>query len=106
MSPPIKKRKRTVSQASQQLTPEIAPPTRSEDIYLDDGNIVLVAQDVAFRVHRSQLARHSEVFCDMLALAEQPTDAEAFDGCPVVRLSDMCKDVSELLRVLYDHMLV
>ena len=76
---------------------------RSADLYLDDGNIVLVAGNIAFRVHRSQLARHSEVFRDMLAIPSQPDGAEVSDGCPVVRLTDTPSDVLQLLLALYDN---
>jgi len=34
------------------------------DIWFPDGNIVLVAGSAAFKVHRGQLERHSEVFKD------------------------------------------
>jgi len=76
--------------------------TRSTDIYFDDGNIILVAGNIAFRVHRGQLARHSEVFRDLLLLP-QPAGAEVFDESPVVRLTDTSDDVLMLLRALYDN---
>ena len=37
----------------------------SSDIWFSDGNIVIVAGSAAFKVHRGQLERHSEVFKDM-----------------------------------------
>ena len=72
---------------------------RSEEFWLEDGNLVLVARDVAFRVYRGLLAAQSTVFQDMFASASPTTD-EAFDGCPVVRLSDSPEDLLHLLRVL------
>ena len=35
------------------------------DIWFPDGNIVPIAGSAAFKVHRGQLERHSEVFKDM-----------------------------------------
>lgn len=77
-----------------------AGPERGE-IWLDDGNIILIAQETAFRVHRSVLSRNSDVFRDILTVP-QPADAEMLDGLPVVRLSDSKRDVVHLLRALYD----
>ncbi|KAF8509838.1 hypothetical protein JB92DRAFT_2831819 [Gautieria morchelliformis] len=75
---------------------------RSEELYMDDGNLIVAAKDVAFRVHRSILARHSEVFRDMFEVVSLPSDAEIYDGHPVVPLSDAPEDVLRLLCALYD----
>ncbi|KAF8503041.1 hypothetical protein JB92DRAFT_2739917 [Gautieria morchelliformis] len=74
---------------------------RSEQYYIDDGNIVLFAEDVAFRVHKSQLARHSTTFQDMFAVATPLQSSETFDGLSVVRLSDKADEVLEFLQSLY-----
>ena len=73
------------------------------DLWLDDGNIVIVAQNTAFRVHKSLLMRHSEVFCNLLTIPQptNPGDAEMIEGYPVVRVTDTSSDFRELLRVLY-----
>ncbi|KAF8509839.1 hypothetical protein JB92DRAFT_2944096 [Gautieria morchelliformis] len=42
--------------------------TRSEELYMDGGNLI-VAVNVAFRVHISLLARRPELFRDMFAVA-------------------------------------
>ncbi|PPR07100.1 hypothetical protein CVT24_010936 [Panaeolus cyanescens] len=55
----------------------------------------------AFRIHRGVLARHSTVFNDMLSLP-QPADADLFEGCPVVPMYDLPKDLSSLIHYLYD----
>ncbi|KAJ7095738.1 hypothetical protein B0H15DRAFT_921062 [Mycena belliarum] len=79
--------------------------------WLDDGNIILATQDpqspsasTAFRVHRSVMARHSEVFESMF-LVPQPLSSEVvemFDGCPVVRMWDSPIELSHLIIALYD----
>ena len=67
---------------------EPAEPYTKGDVWLDDGNIILVADDnVAFRVLKSVLARDSEVFRNMFTVS-QPTENETFEGCPVVVLAD------------------
>ena len=75
------------------------------DFWFADGNIVLLAGDVAFKVHRGQLVRHSDVFHDMFSLP-QPAEGEAgqglVDGCQWVELHDDPADVLHLLRALYD----
>ena len=70
-----------------------------EEFWLEDGNIVLVTRDVAFRIYRGLLAAQSKVFEDMFASAAPTTD-ETLEGCPVVRLSDSPEDLMRLLRVL------
>ncbi|KAF8588747.1 hypothetical protein K439DRAFT_1405782 [Ramaria rubella] len=39
----------------------------------------------------------------MLSLPKQPDDDEMYDGCPVIRISDTAKDLSNLLRIFYDY---
>lgn len=66
-----------------------------------DGNIVIVAGLTAFKVHRGQLERHSEIFRDLFSIP-QPTEQELMDGCPCVQLYDPPQDVLYLLMALYD----
>ncbi|TCD63699.1 hypothetical protein EIP91_005104 [Steccherinum ochraceum] len=70
-------------------------------VWWEDGNLVLVAEYVAFRIHKSMLARKSQIFCDMFSIP-QPSNSDQYDGCPVVHMSDSAKDVSHVLSVLYD----
>ena len=76
-----------------------AATERHYEFWLDDGNIVLVAENVAFRVYRGLLAAQSTVFEDMLA-SSSPLADESFDGCPVVRLSDSPMELAHLLGVI------
>ncbi|KAF9457883.1 hypothetical protein BDZ94DRAFT_1325912 [Collybia nuda] len=71
------------------------------DFWFLDGNIVIVAGDAAFKVHRGQLERHSEVFNDLFSVP-QPEDAERLDGCLWVELYDRPSDVFYFLSALYD----
>ena len=90
------------------------------DIWFSDGNIVLIAGAGAFKVHRGQLERHSEVFKDMFlvgrarvgsprqdsSLCDEETMNEEghkiVDGCPTVDIYDCPSDVYHLLLALYD----
>ncbi|KAJ6599459.1 hypothetical protein B0H10DRAFT_722708 [Mycena sp. CBHHK59/15] len=71
------------------------------DLWFCDGNIVIIAGSVAFKVHRGQLRRHSEVFDDLFNIP-QPKDQDLFDGCPWVEVYDCPSDVLYFLKALYD----
>jgi hypothetical protein len=75
------------------------------DFWFTDGNIVIIAGQAAFKVHRGQLQRHSDVFSDMFSIP-QPTDEEKIDGCFWVELYDRPSDVFYFLRALYDGLYV
>lgn len=70
--------------AIQVLTMDGPALTRDKDVWFEDGNIMVVAQDTGFRIYRGVLAAHSPIFGDMFTMS-QPTNAELLDGCPVVR---------------------
>nr|GAT49299.1 predicted protein [Mycena chlorophos] len=75
--------------------------TRCNELWFDDGNIVLQAGLVQYKVYRGTLARHSPVFQDMLGFP-QPAQAELVDGSPLVVLPDDVEDVTPFLRALFD----
>ncbi|KAF8158265.1 hypothetical protein B0H34DRAFT_859078 [Crassisporium funariophilum] len=73
--------------------------------WFDDGNIMLITaeQPTAYRLHRGVLARHSEIFSDMLEIPQPLTsETEFFDGCQVVCMYDMPSELSNLVKALYD----
>ncbi|EKM75199.1 hypothetical protein AGABI1DRAFT_80170 [Agaricus bisporus var. burnettii JB137-S8] len=73
------------------------------DFWFRDGNVVIIAGQAAFKVHRGQLERHSEVFSGLFALP-QPSlqDQELVDNCPCVVFHDSPSDVFYFLSALYD----
>lgn len=88
---------------------------RHPDLWFDDGSIILKADTTLFKVHISQLARHSVIFRDMFAMPQpsgstpsSPTTAsfnhEDVDGatCPTLELYDSAEDLGNLLTALYD----
>ena len=84
------------------------------DLYIPDGNFVIIAQDGAkktdrihFRVHQSTLSKHSQVFKDMFTLPGPPENAQEFyDGVPFVEVNDDPEDMAKFLTVLYEPLYV
>ncbi|KAI1795293.1 hypothetical protein LXA43DRAFT_992256 [Ganoderma leucocontextum] len=72
---------------------------RSEEFWIPDGNIVLVAGGMAFRVYRGLLTLQSTVFADLFA-SSSPRAEESHDGCPIIHLTDSPQDLAHLLCVL------
>ncbi|TFY67856.1 hypothetical protein EVJ58_g1366 [Rhodofomes roseus] len=81
-----------------------SPSFERGEPWFDDGNIVLLADasNVAFKVHRGMLARHSEIFQSMFELPPPQADVERVDGCQLVRMYDLPEDLSSLIKALYD----
>ncbi|KAH9833977.1 uncharacterized protein C8Q71DRAFT_725214 [Rhodofomes roseus] len=73
---------------------------RDRVVWFEDGNIVLQAGGVAFRVYQGFLAMHSEVFAGMFSVP-QPKSAEQLDGSPVIHLVDHPDDLRHLLSALF-----
>ncbi|KIO18637.1 hypothetical protein M407DRAFT_31713 [Tulasnella calospora MUT 4182] len=84
-----------------------------KDLYhwYDDGNIILIVQDNAFRIFQSILIKRSQVLKDVLGLPPATATNEAngsvsdrqpilFEGAPVVRLNDKARHFQLLLNVL------
>ncbi|GJE99526.1 hypothetical protein PsYK624_157920 [Phanerochaete sordida] len=76
---------------------------RCEKLWLRDGNVILVAETLAFKVHASVLERHSVVFGELLA-EEDPArgHTETHDNCRVLRTSDWGPELAQLLHIMYD----
>ncbi|KLO17471.1 hypothetical protein SCHPADRAFT_925803 [Schizopora paradoxa] len=71
------------------------------DPWFSDGNIVLRTQGLAFKVHRGQLERHSDVFRGIFSIP-QPADIPLSEGIPILDLHDSADDLRCFLRALYD----
>lgn len=80
---------------------EVKTLVRHETLSYEDGNLIVVAEDTMFQVHRSVLARKSALFKDLLSLP-QPDSEEKIDGLPVVRLLDSSADVALLMDSIYN----
>ncbi|CAL1693974.1 unnamed protein product [Somion occarium] len=71
-------------------------------LWMDDGNIILIAGDCSFRVHRSVLSRHSQVFKDMFTIPNLDIQSEEIDGVPIMRVSDRPSELCTFLSAMYD----
>ncbi|TFK89054.1 hypothetical protein K466DRAFT_545972 [Polyporus arcularius HHB13444] len=95
-------RKRSRSQedddsGSRSSLPPAENRTRDADYWFDDGNLILVAEEVEFRVYAAPLMRRSPVFREMLSLPQPQADGAAYLSIPTVRLYDHPTDVRRLL---------
>ncbi|KAJ7610109.1 hypothetical protein FB45DRAFT_336265 [Roridomyces roridus] len=75
---------------------------RVDALWFPDGNIIIRADNVLFRVFKGILAAHSPVFADLLAFP-QPEDAESIEGCAVLQLDDSAADTMYFLKALFDY---
>lgn len=75
---------------------------KCEDLWFEDGTIVLQAENTLFRVYSGILARHSPFFKNLFTLP-QPSDAEKYEGISLVQLAgDSAQDVHDFLLALHD----
>ncbi|KIM44191.1 hypothetical protein M413DRAFT_443222 [Hebeloma cylindrosporum] len=99
-NPPLKRQRTDDAQEDA----ETQPLQRSR-FWFDDGNVILQAENTQFRVHRSVLSLHSNVFKDMFSVPQptDPTTMSIADGCPVITLSDKASDLEYVLSVFYEN---
>ncbi|KAH8114380.1 hypothetical protein DFH11DRAFT_1688916 [Phellopilus nigrolimitatus] len=68
------------------------------DPWFDDGNLVIMAGSVGFKIHRGVLARQSEIFRDMLTWPQPSTTTDIETVC----MYDLPVEISNLLKAIYD----
>lgn len=68
-------------------------------LYFPDGNIILIAENVKFRVYGGHLTCQSNVFKDMMSIG-RPEGSEMVDGCPAVYLDDSAELLGHLLEIM------
>ena len=93
-----------------------ASPQHDDELWFANGNLILIARDVEFRIWKAPLIRHSPVFRDMLSLPQDtPVTGTSSDGgsatptvtsgtrtAPaVVHLSDSPQDLRHFLRAFF-----
>ena len=75
--------------------------TRHLDLYMEDGSVVLLAENTVFRVYLKWLGKKSDVFAQLASFDDvQPPDSEMYDGCPLIRLSDTAEDLEHFLAAM------
>ncbi|KAJ6577894.1 hypothetical protein B0H19DRAFT_1121730 [Mycena capillaripes] len=75
------------------------------DLWLSDGDLIVQADNLSFRLYSKVLAANSTVFADMLAfpppIGDTPSN-DTMDGLPIVRLFDSAADAKLLLKAIFD----
>lgn len=75
---------------------------KDEELWIPDGNIILLCGGHAFKIHEGVLALNSVVFRDMFKVA---TCSASFDQsaqeCQIVHLDDNVDDIKHILKALY-----
>ncbi|KDR77421.1 hypothetical protein GALMADRAFT_224801 [Galerina marginata CBS 339.88] len=93
------KRKRTGEETD--APPNDPPPvTRSSQFWFEDGSVIIQAESIQYRVHRSVLSLHSTVLKDCFQIP-QPDGEPTVDSCPVLHLSDSATDIEHLFCLFY-----
>ncbi|KAF5312194.1 hypothetical protein D9619_003821 [Psilocybe cf. subviscida] len=59
------------------MATEWATPTKVPDLWFEDGNVILIAEDRAFRLYKGVLASRSPVLKEMLNTSQPPTPMNA-----------------------------
>lgn len=81
---------------------------RCPDVWFDDGNVVLRAEDTLFKVYLGILQAQSPFFSDMFTLPQAEDDlSEKHGDCPLVTMhGDRAADVRVFLKALFDSQYV
>lgn len=98
--------------------PTISNLQKVNNIWFDDGNLIVIAQPKVFRLYQSLLAKRSPIFKDMLCIPQPDAsiaiedsdrmvvDALGLDttGCALVRFTDKPQDVEWFLSAFFHDM--
>lgn len=74
--------------------------TRAANLWYDDGNLIIQAEEVIFRVSRGILAQQSAVLADVLSL-DDIANLPVFEGCPVIQFPHRAIDVENFLMSIF-----
>ncbi|KAJ6466354.1 hypothetical protein C8R45DRAFT_1172882 [Mycena sanguinolenta] len=100
---PPTKRRRTDDDPDDVDAKEIV---RSTEYWFDEGNIILQVESTQFRLPKSMLSMHSNVFRDMFMMP-LPADEPTVEGCPVVILTgDTVEDWTHVLGAIFPKFLM
>lgn len=66
--------------------------------WFDDGNVILMSHELAFKVYKGMLSQHSTILKEMIETGA----AEVIEGCPAILLDDdSTTDLSNFLTVIH-----
>ncbi|TRM56275.1 hypothetical protein BD626DRAFT_520041, partial [Schizophyllum amplum] len=72
-----------------------------QNLWFEDGDIIIAAQSRRFRVHKAFMSLHAAVIKDMLSFP-QPAEQESTEGVPIVTFPDDERDMEYFVRAVYD----
>ena len=72
-----------------------------QELWFDDGNVVLVAGNTWFKLYRGILARYSSVFRDLFQVADASA-GDTIQNCPVVHVTDNPDHLVLFFVLMYD----
>lgn len=79
-----------------------AAPTHAPDLWFEDGNVVLQAEQTVFKVFKSVLCRESVVFADILSLPASNVQ-DTYEGQPLVAVQEIAEDMTAFLASIFNH---
>ena len=79
-------------------------PCRHPDLWFEDGNIVLQAEDTVFKVFRSILSKHAQLFRDIFSLPRSTTETEQeqYEESVLIRVQEEAEHMAIFLRAIFD----
>jgi len=80
----------------------LASFVKVHDLWFDDGNLILQAEQSVFKIYRGLLCARSTVFADMFAFPPPQEGNGVVEGCPFVNTYDSAQDMTYFLRALLD----
>ncbi|KAH8801907.1 hypothetical protein DL96DRAFT_1823448 [Flagelloscypha sp. PMI_526] len=89
------------------LSTQLDECTHHSSLWFPDGNIVLRAGLVLFKVYKGILAAKCTVFANMVSIPQPKTgqtDQQYYGDCPLVCLDDDEEEVTAFLTLLFDSM--
>ncbi|KAI0706731.1 hypothetical protein C8T65DRAFT_577168 [Cerioporus squamosus] len=98
-------------QKAESTIPVDESPRKDDELWFEDGNLILTTSTVQFRVYLGLLVSHSLVFRDMLSLPQPPElspKSKCTDCVPIITLplSDSPSDLRHFLKALTGSSLV
>jgi hypothetical protein len=76
-------------------------PVRCEELWYEDGTVVLRAGNFLYRVYSGMLSRESAFFRSMFSLPQAGDGGERYEGLPFVHLPDHEYEVTEFLKAIH-----
>jgi len=79
-------------------------PQPHDELWFDDGSVVLATDVHLYRVHKGMLAKHSTVLSGMFEIPSGDANTECWEDVPIVKMAgDSDEEVYILLKALYNR---